>query len=370
MKVKNYAMRLCLILTLIVAVLISCSREETNYPVLAPEKKGFILSEAQMQLANITVAEARKGVISNEVLLTGILKVNEQSVASISSSVAGRIQKLYFKNTGDLVNKEAALYDLYSEDLLALEREFKAIQDNNWNSQRRSDISLAAENKLLLAGMLPSQIAEIYKTRALSPIVTIYSPERGLIRSVNITEGQYVNIGENLFELADDSKLWVEAQVYPNELQLLKPGTHAEVIIPGAGEMHIPNRISFINPAFEPGTNITIVRAIIDNPGKMLHPGMLALMSIHTDQSEGIIIPASALLVDKLGSHVWIRNEDGTFESRNVKTGIQSPDSVLVVDGLQGSEQVVVSGSYLLNSERILKKSYESTANAAIPGND
>jgi membrane fusion protein, copper/silver efflux system len=96
-----------------------------------------------------------------------------------------------------------------------------------------------------------------------------------------------VGVGQRFFELADNSQLRVEARVCPNELQMLKPGMAADVFIQGANDWWIPNRIDFINPAFEPGTNITIVGAIIDNPGKRLRPGMLALLNINTDQKKG-----------------------------------------------------------------------------------
>ena len=88
---------------------------------------------------------------------------------------------------------------------------------------------------------------------------------------------------------------------------------------------------------------------------------MPALLSISTDMREGIVIPASAILIDKQGYHAWVQQDDGTFASRDLTLGIQTADSVMVLSGIQESERVVVSGAYLLNSEKILKKSYESS---------
>jgi membrane fusion protein, copper/silver efflux system len=347
---------------LIMLSLISCEHHESANMIIEPQKSGLKLSEAQIQLANIKVEDVTRGLINHELFLTGVLKVDEQSVASINSRSNGRIQKLHFKNTGAKVNVGDSLYDFYSEDLLAIAREFQSLHDNNWSSNKRSDLEFAAQNKLLLSGMLQSQIDRLNDTRYIYPVFTIFSPEKGIIRSISVTEGEYVNSGQKLFELADDSKLWVEAQVYPNELQLLKPGMQADVFIPAAGDLYIPNKISIINPAYEPGTNITIVRAIINNPGKQLYPGMPVFLRISTEQREGIVIPSSALLIDKLGYHAWVQLEDGTFESRDLTVGVETTDQVLVVSGLEESEKVVVSGAYLLNSEKILKKSYESAS--------
>lgn len=309
-----------------------------------------------MQLANIKVEEVKHETLGHQLLLTGVLKVDEQSVVSISSLSPGRIQKLYFKNTGEKVKKGDPLFDFYSEELLNKQREYKALHDNKWSYYGKVDQTFITESQLKLQGLQPSQIAKLKSTRNLESVITIYSSQEGIIRSVNATEGQYVNVGQQIFELAGDSRLWVEAQAYPNELQYLSVGMAADVIVPVARDMRIHNRISFINPAFEPGSNIIQVRAIIDNREEQLYPGMLALLSIQTQMCEGIVIPSSALLIEKRGSIVWVQNEDGSFASRMVTTGIQSSDSVLILSGLKESEKVVVSGVYLLNSEKILNR--------------
>lgn len=346
-------------------LLYSCMRTEVALTPKVQEKSqkpAFTLSEAQMQLANIKVAEVTTGALRHQLLLTGVLKVDEQSVVSVSSWATGRIQKLYFKNTGEKVNIGDPLYEFYSEDLLAKQREYKALQDNNWNFSGKYDQSIALENKLILLGMLPSQITQLKLTKKLESVITICSSQKGIIRSVNATEGQYVNAGEQIFELADDSNIWVEAQVYLNELQFLSVGMAADVIVPVAGDLRIHNKISFINPAFEKGRNVILVRAIVSNPDKLLYPGMLALLSVQTQMCNGIIIPASAVLIEKSGSLVWVQKDDGSFERRAVTTGIQSSDSVLVLSGLREFEKVVISGVYLLNSENILNRWSDATA--------
>lgn len=334
----------------------SCNQQsEQQKPVSEPIKTGITLSAAQIQLANIKVTPVTNGSIGHQLLLSSVLKVDEQSTITVSSAIAGRIEKLLFKNTGEIVNKGDPLYEFYSEDLLLLEREYLALESNNWNLNGRFDRSLAIESKLLQLGLLPSQIKDIQKNK-ISFTITIYSKTRGIVRSIDVTEGQYVNIGQKLLELADDSKLWVEAQVYPNEMQLLQTGMPVDVMFPIAGDLHIQSTINFINPAFEPGSNITLIRAIINNPSKKLYPGMLALLSVQTQKIKGVVIPASALLIDKQGKIVWIQQEDGSFTSKRVTTGIQTADSVLILSGLKQTEKIVTSGAYLLNSEMILKR--------------
>lgn len=337
-------------------LLVSCNQPpEQNRSEIQTPADHIILSEAQIQLANIKVEEINEGIIGHNLLFTGVLKVNEQSAVNITSRAAGRIQKLFFKNTGENVRKGDSLYQFYSDELIAAEREYFTIQRNNWNFSGRYEPSLALENKLLLLGMLPEQIAHLRKDSKILFVVTIFSPAAGTIKSINITEGQYVNNGQTLYELADNQKLWVEAQVYQEDLPFLKVGMPSMVTVPVAGNLSINSNICFINPSFEQGKNVTLIRSVIDNPEKKLHPGMLALMSVQSPKNAGIVVPASAILLDKNGSRIWIRNDDGSFSARNVTTGIKSEDSVMVVSGLGETKSVVTSGAYLLNSELILK---------------
>lgn len=366
--IKHFIKPGIIALTLLLSTLIfSCNRQSIQQKVVVESVNTSLkLSDAQIQLANIKVAPVTQGAIGHQLLLSSVLKVDEQSTNTVSSGIDGRIQKLLFKNTGEVVKEGDALYEFYSEDLLALEREYITLESNNYNYNGRFPQSLVLEDKLLLVGLLPSQILELKKSRKFSSIITIYSKSKGIVRSINVTEGQYVGVGQQLMELADDNKLWVEAQVYPNELQLLNAGMLVDVIIPVAGDLHIRSVINFINPAFEPGSNVTLIRAIINNPQKKLHPGMLALLGVQTQRSKGIVIPASAVLVDKLGKIVWVKQDDGSFTSKIVTTGIQTADSVLVLSGLKLSEKIVTSGAYLLNSEMILKRGSDPLAKGSL----
>lgn len=335
----------------------SCNRqsEQKTNDSLTPANK-LVLSEAQVQLANVKVTEVIEGTVGQNKIFTGALKVNELSAVNISSRATGRIQKLFFKNTGESVNKGDSLYQFFSEELVAAEREYLRLHSNNWNFSGKYEPSLILEDKLLFMGMLPSQIEKLKADGKILFSVTIFSPVKGTIRSINITEGQYVNAGLTLFELADYDSLWAEAQVYQDDLQFLEVDMPLTLTIPAAGNMHTISKISYINPSFEQGKNVTLIRTLIDNPDKSLYPGMLALLRIQSRTNRGIVVPNSAVIVNKNGSLVWIRNEDGSFSGRIVTTGIQSLDSVLILSGIANKESVVTSGAYLLNSELILKK--------------
>ncbi len=355
MSGKNKLTRVLWILVSL-SVITSCRMQKDDSENEPVSKDNFIrLSDAQIQLANIKVSDTREGSIGKNLSFTGVLKVNEQSVVSISSRVNGRIEKLFVRSTGESIQKGDRLYDLFSEKLIDAQREYFRLQSSNWNFSGKYEPSLILEDKLLVMGLMPAQIKQLGKDGKILFGITIYSPVAGKIRSINVSEGEYVTEGQPLFVLADDSKLWVEAQVYPDEIQYLKTGMEASATIPITGEMPVKCRISFINPSFEKGRNVTLVRAVIDNPGQLLHPGMLAILNVQTHLSRGIVVPSAAVISGNFGNRIWVKEENGNFTYRQVTTGLQSGDSVLVTSGLVLSDKIVTSGAYLLNSELILK---------------
>ena len=356
MEIKVNKIIAKLLFTSLLFLLVSCKiQKEEKTAEDSADDNNIRLSESQIQLANINTADVREGSIGRKLSLTGVLKVNEQSAVYVSSRVPGRIEKLFFKNTGETVKIGDKLYEYYSDDLVSAQKEYFTLQSNNWNFSKKYEPSLALENKLLIMGMIPSQIEQLGKEGKILFRVDIYSTVEGKIRSVNVSEGQYIPAGQTLFELAGDNNLWLEAQVYPDEIKFLKTGMSATATIPLEVEMPVKCNISFINPSFEAGKNITLVRAVINNPGNSLHPGMFAILNVQIQMSRGIIIPSSAVISGIDGDRVWIREESGEFSGRMVTTGLQSGDSILVLSGLGKSDKIVSSGAYLINSEMILK---------------
>jgi len=131
---------------------------------------------------------------------------------------------------------------------------------------------------------------------------------------------------------------------------------HSSITLPDAENRTIKSTVSFINPTIEQGKNATIIRSVIDNSARKLHPGMLAILNVHAGISKCVMVPLSSLITDKNGNIIWVRNPNGTYTARKITVGLQSDNTVQVLSGIRESESVVTSGAYLLNSELILRK--------------
>lgn len=323
-------------------------------------QQGLKLSKEQEQSANIKTIIISEGDLGREKTVNGRVVINENKRFKISSRVSGRIEKLYIKSLGETLNPGVKLYDLYSEDLLVAQKEYlMALEKSNAFSESEMDyIQLAdgAKNKLLLWGMSENQIKSLNNKKELSDVVTIYSSYKGVVTAINKREGDYVMDGDVVFETADLSTLWVEADLYASEVNEFDMNDPVSIkIIEFPGKIW-NSHINFFAPQLQTQSKVNLIRADILNTDLSLRPGMQANIVLKENTKKALFLPLNAILQDSKGATVWIKAKDGSYQSRMVITGIESNDNIEIRSGIEIGEEVVINGAYLLNSEYIFKK--------------
>ena len=318
------------------------------------------LSPEQMQLGNIQVDTIAKELVSKQITLTGTLNFDETKENDVNARVGGRIEKLFFKKTGDYVSKGAPLYEIYSEELNNAKQEYLlALQKKEalGNSLVNfDDLIAAAKNKLLLWGISEQQIKNISRKTLANPTTTFYSTASGYITQLNLQEGDYVAEGGSIVKLAGLSTLWVEAQVYATQTPELNNAKNVIVQIPDIPGKNIEGTISFQNPELNPSERINLVRISIPNYDNELKPGMAAFVTVKKEGEKGIFLPSDAVLRDGKMAMVWLQTSQNKFKSVMVETGMESGDLIEIKSGIQANDMVVTSGAYLLQSEYIFRK--------------
>ena len=272
----------------------------------------------------------------------------------------GRIERLYFKNLGDYVNKGDKLFDIYSEELNNAKQEYiLALEKQKTLDNPLIDFTAllqSAKNKLLLWGLSENQIQEIAVRKTTTALTTFYSPVAGYITTLDIREGEYAMEGGTIVRIADLSTLWAEAQVYTSQLSQIDNNALASVQFPDLPGKQTIGKIEFMNPEINPQTRITLLRVNVANSGKLLKPGMPAYVTIKGKQVNTLTLPSDAVLRTGTGASVWVQTGNHTFKSRMVETGMEDRERVEIKSGLQPGDIVVITGAYLLNSEFIFKK--------------
>jgi Cu(I)/Ag(I) efflux system membrane fusion protein len=327
-------------------------------------KDEIMLSDEQIQLGNIQTDTLGSALMGDKVVLTATLNFDEMKVNTVSARITGRIDRLYFKNTGDFIKKGDHLFDLYSEELNTAKQEYLAALERQQTLGNSiidfKQLLQSAKNKLLLWGVSESQIDALAKTKQFTPLTAFYSTATGYVTELPVKEGQYVMEGGVVVKLADLSTLWAEAQVYASQLASVDYQGVATVQLPDMPGAAITGKVTFANPEISTDTRINLLRISIANTNNQLKPGMPAYVVLKSRTGNALTLPIDAVLRNGQMAMVWVQTASNTYKRKMVETGLESGDRIEIKSGLQNGDVVVVSGAYLLNSEYIFKKGSEA----------
>lgn len=326
----------------------------------------IMLTNSQIRLANITTQKAGMHSVGETSIVHARIVANEEKTEIISSRAAGRIEHLFIKETGRSVKQGEALYELYSENLLTLQREYLLAKEQfetlGKQEPRYESFLKASERKLLLYGLTSKQIAQLSNSKSIQPRITFLAPASGIVTEIPVTEGQYIAEGSVLYRIENIDKLWVEAELYPNETAFIKTGDKISLRISGFETEPAEATVTFLSPEYKGNTQVTIVRAVLDNAQHHYTPGLQAQVMLNHSSKESLAVPVDAVIRSEKGAHVYIQNGRNTFQPRMVKTGLEDFNMVEITDGLQAGDTVAVTGAYLLYSEMILKNGTDPMA--------
>jgi membrane fusion protein, copper/silver efflux system len=324
------------------------------------------LSPTQRVMANVATVAVQQGTLNKEINAVGIVQFDQSRQAKVTAWVAGRIDKLNVTTVGAFVTKDKPVAEIYSPDLLATQQEY-LLAIRSRDQLKKSPIPSISENgeglvssakeRLKLFGVKDHQIAELEKAGKPTIRLPIYTPLSGTVIEKMVQLGQYVTAGEVLFSIADLSKVWVEIDVFENEVPYVRVGQHVE--IRSAPEHGAPTngRISFVYPFHDPKTHTVKARVEMANPGSQLKPDMFVNAIIRVPQVRGIVVPVTAIIDTGKRQVVWVESTPGMFEPRDVQVGERVDEKVQILAGLKPGDKVAVSGGYLIDSESQLKGS-------------
>lgn len=322
------------------------------------------LSPTQRVIANVATVAAKQSTLDKEINAVGIVQYDQSRQAKVTAWISGRIDKLYVTTVGAYVSKNKPVADVYSPDLLATQQEYLlAIKSREQLknspipsiSQNGDGLVASSKQRLMLFGVKESQIAELEKAGKPNIRLPIYTPQSGVVIEKMVQQGQYVNTGDPLFNIADLSTVWVEIEVYENEFTNIRIGQRVEIRSQSFPGRPFTGRISFIYPFLDPKTRTVKARVEMPNPGMKLKPDMFVNAIIKVPLGSAIVVPVTAVIDTGKRQVVWVEASPGMFEPRDVQVGQQTDDKVQILSGINPGDKVAVSGSYLIDSESQLK---------------
>jgi len=322
------------------------------------------LDSQRQQLAGVQTALAVRDRLVRTVRTVGIVEPNETLLQHAHVKVGGFIEKLYVNATGQLVHRGAPAFELYSPELVASQEEFlraleaaRALGSSSLAETRRGseDLLTSARRRLELYDVPPEFIAELERSGVPRRTVTMHVPATGYVVSKNVVDGDQVEPGTDLFTVADLSRVWVQADFYENEAQLVHVGKTAAIALPHEpGEM-LTGKVAYVYPYVDPQSRTLDVRFEFANPGLKLKPGMFVDVVLEVESQEGVVVPESAVLDTGERQVTFVELGGGKFEPREVTTGLRGDGKVLVLAGVAAGEAVVTRANFLLDSESRLR---------------
>jgi len=239
------------------------------------------LTTQQVQQAGVVTEPVMRRKLYREIDTTGRIDYDERRLAKITSWVRGkcRIDKLHVNYKGIHVDQGQPLVELYSPDLIVAQQEYlSALRALSGRSVGgfESDLLGSARQKLKYQGLSDAQMDELTRTKQVKDRIPILAPIHGTVHKLNVQEGQYVMEGEVLFELVDLSQLWVFADIFEEEIPLVKLGLPVEVMVQHLPDQVFHGEIAFIDHMVKPGTRTVPIRVNVANTDHTLKAGMFA----------------------------------------------------------------------------------------------
>ncbi len=309
----------------------------------------------------------------------GFIGFDETEINNISARVSGRIEKLFVKYENQPVKKGQLLMQIYSPELSNTQRDLLLALKNN-------DYSLLSllKSRLINLGMNAPEINHVIKQKKISDRVNIYSPYSGMshvftpansakkvINSdemnagsaqtfnanlLTVQEGSYVNLGQTLFSIANHDQLWAILQLPSSHLNQLKINAPVKIQPLYNVGKEIKGKVNQILPYQINNENKVRIRVYLNNEHQLPVGTLIKATIANNDIKTGLYLPKSAVL--NLGSRriVWVEtfiNKQKTYRYKEVQTGIEAGENILITSGLDKKDKVIKEAALLAEPDAI-----------------
>ena len=317
-----------------------------------------------MQSIGVTFGTVAMRTMADEIRATGNVDVDERRLAYVQTRFSGWLRNVYINATYQFVRKGQPLFTIYSPDLVATEQEYLLARKNQQQLQTSSvegvseganSLVSAARDRLRQWEIPAAEIAKLDASGKPITELTIYSPVTGYVTERAALPNMYVQPDTKLYTVADLSSVWVNAQVFQNDIGKVKPGAPADVTVDSYPGKTFRGRVDQILPQVDMNTRTVRVRLVFPNPGLLLKPGMFVNVVIKTPMGKSLTVPASAVLQSGTKQIVFVDRGNGRLEPVNVGLGQRLGESFVVLKGLKAGDRVATTANFLIDSESQLQ---------------
>jgi membrane fusion protein, copper/silver efflux system len=247
------------------------------------------IEPAQRRLANIRTEPVQRLPVTDRIQSIGSIAIDESRMATISSYIAGRIERLFADYTGVDVAKGDHLTVVYSPQLYSAQVEYvearKSLTTMNpatLEIVRKTQQKLveSARQRLVELGMTGEQLASLEQSGEAQSRLTIYAPIGGTVTQKLVVEGDYVDAGQPIYRIANLSTVWLMLELFPEQASRIRFGQRVAAEIQSLPGEQFQGRVAFIDPTVDTKKRTVGVRVEFLNDDRRLRPGDYATATI------------------------------------------------------------------------------------------
>lgn len=203
------------------------------------------------------------------------------------------------------------------------------------------------QNLAALQASVEAAQASLENAQAQLAQTTISSPVDGFVTARHMDPGAVATPGQAILNVQEIQQVWVNAPV-PEEAQRgIQIGQEATVRFDALAGRQFSGRVSHINPAADPNTRQFTVRVQLDNAQGIIKPGMFARVTIPIARTLGaVVVPLEAIQQENGTAAVMVVGDDSVAHRRVVKADTSDPRGVVVSEGLQPGEKVIILSTF------------------------
>ena len=303
--------------------------------------------------------------LTRTVQAVATIQANERQLHTVSPRFEGWIEKLYVNTTGQLVRRGEPLLEVYSPDLVTAQQEY-LIAWKGVQSVKGASPEVEAGMRTLVDSALQrlrnwdiseAELQRLQQEGKARQSLTLRAQAGGVVLEKRAVAGMRFMPGEMLYQIADLSSVWLLADVFEQDLGLVRQGQSVKIRVDAYPDQAFTGKVTFIYPTVVPETRTARVRIELPNPAGLLKPAMYARVEIASGRGRGkvLAVPDSAVLDTGTRQLVLVQRGEGAFEPRPVKLGMRTDGYFEVLDGIKAGESVVVSANFLIDAESNLK---------------
>ncbi len=329
----------------------------------ASENGTVKVSPDRIQKLGVRTEPAAVRELARAVRAVGTLQVNERRQYTLAPKFEGWIEVLHVNATGEPVARGQPLMEIYSPELVSAQQEYaiarKALAAIPYeNPEAQSGMRRLAESTLSRLrnwDISEEQLEQLQRDPGGKRLLTLKSPASGVVMEKKAVEGMRFMPGEVLYRIADLSVLWLVADVFEQDLALIRVGEPARVLIDSYPDRVFEGKVAFIYPFLNPQTRTGQVRIELPNPQRLLKPDMYGNVELRGAARRALAVSDAAVIDSGKRQVVLVERGPGRFEPRQVKTGLRAEGFVEILEGIREGDPVVVSANFLIDAESNLK---------------